>query len=1498
MSLRQVFWQTQNSFRNRNHKRVPRLRFALEPLESRQLLATDLEIHNWDFNIPSQGPNELEGWIGQRGCCFGTWDGAPFFGGEASASGPDYARLGNENPVDMISDSGRQFPIGRFEPNTTYTLTWSVGVRSQSERVGDELVGPAVDDELRLYYFDAQANDGAGTYEIVAAVPLAELGYDATSQTLGWNDYRLVFETGPRGAKEPWLDQPIAVGYSRTDLWPMDDVPFQWQSNVDDVRLQSEPSRSAAAIVERAREVLLDEETGDARFLGAEIADLFERPDELPPQASPVAVASRFIGAYKELFGVDEQELIAARTDAMAQQRSVVRLKQQYTADGEPPIEVWGAEAVVQLDGQQNVVSVSSTLRGRLNEARLNPRNLPVTVEEAESTALDEVASSHQVDDLTSLLVEESKLVVFDAKLLRQPGPAAPRLAQYVRVLSKNPLTSTEPVTNQLIDSVIIVDRRSGGVLLTIDRIESDDVPGLETYSADFPSFPDPNVDQPTCDSTDAACVAGTPSVRSAHIFAQNAYHYFQEKHGRDSFDNNGATIYSAVIGNVQGEPRAAWTYPSGGSLEAAIYLGGTAFAEDVVGHEFTHGVTNHSSGLEYLGQSGAINESLSDIWGEFIDQEYTLGENHPSGLSDNDSEEVKWLLGEDVIGSSQRARRNMKDPMEFGDPDSMLSYACVSGDHGGVHTNSGINNKAAYLMTDGGTHNGITVTGIGRDQVSQLYYRVQTAYLTSLSDYSQLASLMMYATADLGFSSFEQQQVANAIRAVEMDAILNCRPNLSEIEDQVIEENEATSALEFSVDDVDTNVGALTLSATSDDQLLIPDGNIVLAGGGVNRTITVTPIASEHGSAKITLTALDGVGGITQEVFEVVVNGTPSISAIDDQVLNEDTPTLAIPFLIDDPETSGDDLIVTAMSSDPSLLPTENLVLEGSGNNRSITVTPAEDRFGDATVTVTVEDSLGAKASHSFDVSVASVNDVPVVSVPVDLSVLDEAELTFATENGNAIVVSDVDAGANELGIVLSVDSGTLTLATSVGLTTVAGDGTGAMTFSGPLSAINSALDGLRFTPEEGVTGATVLSIFADDLGSSGSGGAMVGSGQVNIDVVPFNVPPFILSEIADQIGSEDTPISMIPLEVFDFETAAEDLLIALTSDNPSLIPDENITLGGLGENRTLTLTPLAEQAGTATITVEVTDQEGESTLASFMVTIEPVNDAPVNVYPVDQITLTDVPLEFSTGFGNAISTTDVDAGNEDIEMQLVVDSGYLIAGSTAGLTSIAGHGSAAMTIAGTLSAVNASLDGLTYVPDVGYSGAVQLAITTDDLGHSGPDGSAMDSDVLRIDVVAKPATMTESNDAIPIFFTFPEEVSGFELDDLSLLRCTNGCEQRLPGAAVLTKEDPLVWKLDGLPEDSGIYVLTLPADSGITGPSGPPLTEDLVVTWTLRPGDSDRNGRFDKLDIVHVLQCGTYNTGTPANWTCGDWDGNGVFDQLDIILALKFITPEFNTP
>ena len=197
------------------------------------------------------------------------------------------------------------------------------------------------------------------------------------------------------------------------------------------------------------------------------------------------------------------------------------------------------------------------------------------------------------------------------------------------------------------------------------------------------------------------------------------------------------------------------------------VYGDGFAAADDVVGHELTHGVTDFSSHLFYYKQSGAINESMSDVFGEYIDLVNGAGTDTPG---------VRWLMGEDIPGIG--AIRNMDNPPAFNDPDRMLSPLYTSdpgeADGGGVHSNSGVNNKAAFLMVDGGSFNGQTITGLGITKAARIYYTVNNSMLVSGSDYADLANALRQSCTNLvgtdGITAADCTEVNEIVLATEMD--------------------------------------------------------------------------------------------------------------------------------------------------------------------------------------------------------------------------------------------------------------------------------------------------------------------------------------------------------------------------------------------------------------------------------------------------------------------------------------------------------------------------------------------------------------------------------------------------------------------------------------------------------------------------------------------------------------------------------------------------------
>ncbi|MED1299467.1 M4 family metallopeptidase [Bacillus pacificus] len=250
-------------------------------------------------------------------------------------------------------------------------------------------------------------------------------------------------------------------------------------------------------------------------------------------------------------------------------------------------------------------------------------------------------------------------------------------------------------------------------------------------------------------DSYDRAAV-------DAHYYTGITYDYYKNKFNRNSFDDAGAPLKSTVHYG-KNYNNAGWNgkqmiYGDGDGKTFAPLSG----ALDVIGHELTHGVTEHSSNLIYRNESGALDEAIADIFGTLI--EYY------------DNRNPDWEMGEDVYtpGIPGDALRSMSDPTKYGDPDHYSKRYVGTLDQGGVHINSSIINKAAYLLANGGTHYGVTVNGIGNDKLGEIYYRANTLYFTESTTFSQARSALMQAAADLyGTTSVEVEAVKQSYDAV-----------------------------------------------------------------------------------------------------------------------------------------------------------------------------------------------------------------------------------------------------------------------------------------------------------------------------------------------------------------------------------------------------------------------------------------------------------------------------------------------------------------------------------------------------------------------------------------------------------------------------------------------------------------------------------------------------------------------------------------------------------
>ncbi|MEQ1752349.1 MAG: PA14 domain-containing protein, partial [Prosthecobacter sp.] len=199
-----------------------------------------------------------------------------------------------------------------------------------------------------------------------------------------------------------------------------------------------------------------------------------------------------------------------------------------------------------------------------------------------------------------------------------------------------------------------------------------------------------------------------------------------------------------------------------------------------------------------------------------------------------------------------------------------------------------------------------------------------------------------------------------------------NTAPTISNVIDTEISEDSANSVIAFTVGDSETAASSLPVSVSSSNNLLLPNANITLSGTGSSRTVTLTPVLNQTGTATITLSVTDGALSASDTFMVTVlgVNDAPTISALTNQSVPLNAVTAAQPLTVADVETAAAALTITKTSSNPALVPTSNITVNGTGLFRTVSVTPATDQVGTSTLTLEVNDG-STTTSTSFIVTV-----------------------------------------------------------------------------------------------------------------------------------------------------------------------------------------------------------------------------------------------------------------------------------------------------------------------------------------------------------------------------------------------------------------------------------------------------------------------------------------------------------------------------------------------
>jgi Zn-dependent metalloprotease len=460
--------------------------------------------------------------------------------------------------------------------------------------------------------------------------------------------------------------------------------------------------------------------------------------------------------------------LVVTRADVDERSRAHTRVQQYFRG-----IPVFGGEAIVHLREDGEVEAVTDAL---VPSVAVNPR-----ARLGAGAAIGRAVANHGCGDcltappVANLMVLRQQGVdrlVYRVELRREDGTAQTSL----------PVTFVDANTGDIVWEYDNLQTGSGNSLYsgTVTIGSSRNASGtyyMENLTARTGTFDFRNGTSSVFRFSDADDLWNSTTQRAgvdAQFGAERFLDYLRTVHGRNGIDGaggpNGYTAHDGVTRLLSSRVHyssnynnAFWngqfmTYGDGDGVNFSPLV-----TLDIAGHEMMHGVTQFTAGLVYSGESGALNESWSDVFG-------AMTERRVRGESS-----LTWLIGEQAYtpGVAGDALRSMSNPHAASnsgftaddDPDHYSERYTGTGDNGGVHINSGIANKAFYLLAVGGTHHrGGSMTGIGADQAARIWFVAMTSYMTSSTNFTGARTATLNAAAALhGAGSTQHTAVGSA---------------------------------------------------------------------------------------------------------------------------------------------------------------------------------------------------------------------------------------------------------------------------------------------------------------------------------------------------------------------------------------------------------------------------------------------------------------------------------------------------------------------------------------------------------------------------------------------------------------------------------------------------------------------------------------------------------------------------------------------------------------
>jgi Zn-dependent metalloprotease len=489
----------------------------------------------------------------------------------------------------------------------------------------------------------------------------------------------------------------------------------------------------------------------------------------LPGVLNAATAAQQFLADHRALLKLDDPQLETRVTQQLADSSGRTHVRLQQTFQGVP---LFGKELLVHLEGLNGVYLVqgsseptprgltttpgitadaaSATVRADLNAANDAPVSTELTIY---TPATGAPILAYKVDIAPAL----------DSRWIYFVDAARGGIVHRIRNLHDAPVTASGTDVHGTSRSFAAWQEGTGNAFYLIDPTRpTADAPYNPVGGGPKPSG-DTFVLRSNVDGSQLSYVTSTTlnggwdaAAVSAADNTRKVFDYYTNTHNRNSLDGNGKNLMVAVhFGDKLNNAFWNGTFMVYGDGDNQLFKP-LAGCLDVAAHEMTHGVIENSANLVYENQSGALNESFADIFGAMVDRD-------------------DWTMGEDCTIPAPGYLRNLQNPAQAvsSQPTKMSQYQnlpnTAQGDNGGVHVNSGIPNRAAYLIAEGLSTEGLG-TSIGREKTEQIFYKALTTYLTASSQFVDARRATIQAATDLyGAGSADVQAVTKAWDVVEV---------------------------------------------------------------------------------------------------------------------------------------------------------------------------------------------------------------------------------------------------------------------------------------------------------------------------------------------------------------------------------------------------------------------------------------------------------------------------------------------------------------------------------------------------------------------------------------------------------------------------------------------------------------------------------------------------------------------------------------------------------